>query len=77
MEVTEKELWKLKNPPKFKYGDIVNASDPCEEKFEAVKVLESKCKIDPHCSDPDIYDYCWVYTVDNGKKIYRTDKFLN
>ena len=69
----DKGLWELKNPPEFKYGDIVNASEPCETKFESVKVLEYKCKIDPHCSKPNFYTYCWVYTVDNGKRIYRTD----
>ena len=61
----DRRLWKLENPPKYKYGDRVNYSyyDAAGDSIvRDVRVDEG------HHSFGDVYG--WLYVVDDGERLY-------
>jgi len=55
----EKDVFFLKNPPKYKYGD--------ETEFGIVKEVRE--------GGHYYNGYCWEYTIDNGRSLIKKHEF--
>ena len=71
-------LWKLENPPKFKYGDRVTVNPYSLLGISGNEGIVRKAKYKNLYGSVIVFRHTWVYSIDDGKELHEVDEdYLN